>query len=141
VAATQARHYPIHGALFTVNPMAIRRRKPDVYTENERVVVLLRSRRFGLVLCVAVGATVVGSIQLLAHDGDALEKGAQHGVVAFGGSTCLFFFQRGAVAWDDDLLRNSAMALETIVQVGARIGGAAGDAAGGAALAQEEPPL
>ena len=87
--------------------MAIRQRHPTVYTENERRVILLKSHVVGEFICVAVGATVVGSINLLAPDGTEFSKGAQHGYFAFGGSTVLFLFQPGTVAFDGDLIVNS----------------------------------
>ena len=137
LACTQLRSYAVDGALYTVNPMAIRQRHPTVFTENERRVTVLTAPAVGVFAAVAVGATVVGSINLLAADGAALEKGAEHGFFAFGGSTVVLLFQPGAVVWDADLLDNSAQPLETIVRVGTRIGVAAraGDAAEPAAPA------
>lgn len=114
----------IDGEYMTVNPMAVRQ-DVDVYTMNKRHVTILHSRAFGTVTYVAVGATLVGSINPTTHEGDAVRKGdevggamrlraerasagggpliggvsaastAQHGYFAFGGSTILVLFEKG----------------------------------------------
>jgi phosphatidylserine decarboxylase len=137
VTGRTGRRTPIDGALFTVNPIAIRQNVPDVYTENKREVCLVHTRAFGTVAIVAVGATVVGSINITSPDGAYLHKGDEHGYFAFGGSTVLTLFQPGTVIFDSDLVANSAKPLETLVRVGARIGIASGrvpDADGAAAV-------
>ena len=48
--------------------------------------------------------------------------GAQAGTFKFGGSTIVVLFQRGAAAWDADLLENSLQSLETRVLMGERLG-------------------
>ena len=48
----------VDGAYYTVNPMAVRA-DVDVFTENKRTVTELRSRDFGTVAMVCVGATMV----------------------------------------------------------------------------------
>lgn len=59
----------------------------------------------------------------------------QAGYFAFGGSTIVVLFQRGAAAWDADLLANSLQSLETRVLMGERLG----QLGGGAAAAQTAP--
>jgi phosphatidylserine decarboxylase len=82
----------VNGALFTVNPIAIRQ-DINVYTENKRVVSEIHTPSFGTVVLVAVGATIVGSIHHLTEPGSNVTKGDQHGYFAFGGSTILVLFQ------------------------------------------------
>jgi len=125
-AGRLGRRGAIDGALYTVNPIAIRRASPDVYSDNKREVLLLHTRAFGVVAMVAVGATVVGSINIVLPDGSQQPKGACHGYFAFGGSTVLVLLQPGTVAFDADLVRYSATPLETYVRVGERIGVATG---------------
>lgn len=125
VTGKLGRRHAIDGALYTVNPIAIRRNVPDVYTENKREVLLVHTVEYGLVAMVAVGATIVGSINIVLPDGTFQRKGACHGYFAFGGSTVLVLFQRGAVQFDADLVKNSRTPLETLVRVGERIGIAA----------------
>jgi phosphatidylserine decarboxylase len=88
-------HVPIDGDLYTVNPIAVNK-NVNVFTMNKRVVCPLESPEFGTVGMIAVGATMVGSINFLRHEGDKVKKGDQHGYFAFGGSTVLVFFEKGA---------------------------------------------
>jgi phosphatidylserine decarboxylase precursor len=121
VAGEFWRHHSIDGALFTVNPIAVRQAKPGIYTKNKRDVYLIKTREFGLVAMVAVGATVVGSINTVSTLGSFLERGNDHGFFAFGGSTILVLFQPGTVQFDEDLLSNSRRPLETFVRVGNQV--------------------
>jgi len=124
-------HLPVHckvgpsrsfdGALFTVNPIAIRE-DVDVYTENKRNLTVLESEEFGTIVYISVGATMVGSIVLTTTEGKAYHKGDEHGYFAFGGSTVLLLFQPGTVIFDADLLINSSKPIETLVKMGNRIG-------------------
>jgi phosphatidylserine decarboxylase len=104
-----------------VNPIAVRQAKPGIYTKNKRDVYLIKTREFGLVAMVAVGATVVGSINTVSTQGSFLERGNDHGFFAFGGSTILVLFQPGTVQFDEDLLSNSRRPLETFVRVGNQV--------------------
>jgi phosphatidylserine decarboxylase len=122
VTGRLVKRVPIDGALYTVNPIAIRRQNPDVYTENKREVWLIRTRRFGLVALIAVGATIVGSINTVIPEGSFARKGDSHGYFAFGGSTTLVLFQRGTVGWDADLAAYAKGPLETYVRVGEQVG-------------------
>jgi phosphatidylserine decarboxylase len=64
----------------------------------------------------------VGSINFTARVGDAVEKGGELGFFAFGGSSVLVVFPRGAsVSVDADILSNSRVPLETIVKQGEAI--------------------
>lgn len=117
----------VPGILYSVNPVAVTH-PVDVFTENKRVVCQLDSDHHGSVALVAVGATMVGSIHLTAEAaavGSRIERGAGHGEFRFGGSTVILLFERGAVEFDADLLRNSRRQIETIVRCNSRIGVAA----------------
>ncbi|CAJ1362122.1 unnamed protein product, partial [Effrenium voratum] len=63
------------GEYYSVNPIAINHRKVDVLTENCRVVTTLKHPSFGQVAFAAVGATLIGSVELLAEAGAHFEKG------------------------------------------------------------------
>jgi len=102
---------------YTVNPIAIRQ-NVDVYTENKRTTLLLTNTPFGDMLYVAVGATMVGSIQWTVKEGQAVKKGDELGYFAFGGSTLLVFFQKNRAVFDEDLLINSQKPIETLVKLG-----------------------
>jgi phosphatidylserine decarboxylase len=117
---------PIDGTYYTVNPMAVQD-TIDVFTENKRVVVVIKSPTYGKVAFVCIGAMMVGSIQFTGGKvGTVLKKGDEIGYFAFGGSTVVTVFQKNKVTFDADLVRNSAGVIETIVKMGNKIGNANG---------------
>ncbi|KAI0693420.1 phosphatidylserine decarboxylase-domain-containing protein [Cytidiella melzeri] len=111
----------IAGEYYTVNPQAIRTAL-DVYGENARKIVPIESPQFGRVMAVCVGAMMVGSIKTTVNEGDTVKRGQEFGYFAFGGSTIVVLFEKGAVEWDEDLLVNGRACLETLVRVGMGIG-------------------
>ncbi|EGO24192.1 hypothetical protein SERLADRAFT_361384 [Serpula lacrymans var. lacrymans S7.9] len=111
----------ISGEYYTVNPQAIRSAL-DVYGENARKIVPIDSPQFGRVMAVCIGAMMVGSIQTTVQEGDEVKRGQELGYFAFGGSTVVVLFEKGAVQWDEDLLINGRASLETLVRVGMGIG-------------------
>ncbi|KDQ52654.1 hypothetical protein JAAARDRAFT_39909 [Jaapia argillacea MUCL 33604] len=111
----------IPGEYYTVNPQAIRTGL-DVYGENVRKIVPIDSPEFGRVMCVCVGAMMVGTIRTTVEEGQQVKRGQEFGYFAFGGSTIVILFERGVVEWDEDLLINGHACLETLVRVGMGIG-------------------
>lgn len=105
----------IEGEYYTVNPMAIRSAL-DVYGENIRVIVPIDSVRHGRVMVVCVGAMMVGSTVITRKPGEKVNRAEELGYFKFGGSTILLLFEKGQMLWDDDLVDNSAGALETLVK-------------------------
>jgi len=67
---------------------------------------------------------IVGSIQLTGAQevGNHVQKGDELGYFAYGGSTCILLFKKGAMAFDKDLIENSKKGVETLVKMGERIG-------------------
>jgi len=112
---------PIDGALFTVNPYAVNQ-NVNVFTQNKRVVCVLRSPEFGRVILIAVGATMVGSIHFIANPKQNLKKGEGHGYFAFGGSTVMLLFEPNRIQFDKDLLDNTNKQTETLVRVNQSLG-------------------
>ncbi|KZV89476.1 hypothetical protein EXIGLDRAFT_650196 [Exidia glandulosa HHB12029] len=110
--------------LFTVNPQAVNE-DLDVFTGNKRDVVVIRSTIGGVnvpVAFVAVGALLVGAIGWEKQQGDMVKKGEGLGWFQYGGSTCICVFPTGTVAWDEDLLKTSQTGIETLVNIGEKIG-------------------
>ena len=113
-----------------------------MYGENVRKIVPIDSPEFGRVMCVCIGAMMVGSIQTTVKEGDFVKRGDEFGYFAFGthlpcsvsvapsrspfmsvgGSTIVVLFEKGVVEWDEDLLINSRACLETLVRVGMGLG-------------------
>jgi len=118
----------IPGTYFTVNPQAINEAGSlDVFCENRRSVMLLKSAVNATpVAIVAVGAMLVGSIKYVngANEvGTELHRGQCTGAFYYGGSTVIVVYPRGAVVFDEDLLKASTeQEVETLVRVGERIG-------------------
>ncbi len=108
----------VPGKYHSVNPIALLR-YPDVYADNERQM-LACDADFGRFWLVDVGAFGVGTI-VQTYDGDTHAKGDEKGYFKFGGSTIILVAQAGSLAFDADLVRNSADGLETRVRCGERI--------------------
>lgn len=70
----------------------------------------------------ALTSVVVGSILTSVEEGQVVERGDELGYFAFGGSTIVCLFEKGAVQWDEDLLGNGRAAIETLVRMGMGIG-------------------
>lgn len=113
----------IPGEYHSVNPIALLRR-PDVYADNERQVLKCRAA-FGDFWLVDVGAFGVGTI-VQTFAGSRHAKGDEKGFFKFGGSTVILAAAAGTVAFDEDIVRNSAAGLETRVLCRERIGVAPG---------------
>ncbi|GAU49186.1 hypothetical protein TSUD_133800 [Trifolium subterraneum] len=122
VSGTIEQFVNIPGCLFTVNPIAVNSKYCNVFTENKRVVSIISTVDFGKVAFVAIGATMVGSINFTKKKGDYVKKGDEFGYFSFGGSTVICVFEKDSIAIDEDLLSNSTRSLETLVTVGMRLG-------------------
>ncbi|ABN64912.2 phosphatidylserine decarboxylase, partial [Scheffersomyces stipitis CBS 6054] len=111
----------IDGEYYTVNPMAIRS-ELDVFGENVRAIIPIKTDHFGTVIMVAVGAMMVGSIVLTVGEGDAVKRGDEIGYFKFGGSTIILLFEKRFFKFDSDLVNNSKSCVETLIRVGQSIG-------------------
>eukprot|EP00479_Gromia_sphaerica_P010178 TRINITY_DN4585_c0_g1_i1.p1 TRINITY_DN4585_c0_g1~~TRINITY_DN4585_c0_g1_i1.p1 ORF type:complete len:119 (-),score=16.24 TRINITY_DN4585_c0_g1_i1:152-475(-) len=67
VSGTVVRMAEISGKLYSVNPLAVNR-PVNVFTENKRVLIEIRTAEYGSVVLVVVGAVLVGSCVIF--DGD-----------------------------------------------------------------------
>ncbi len=108
----------IPGLYHSVSPIALVRR-PDVYADNERQIVKCRAP-FGAFWMVDVGAFGVGTI-VQTYAGERHRKGDERGYFKFGGSTVVIVVPSGALAFDEDLVANSARGLETRIRCAERI--------------------
>lgn len=123
-------HFPVSGSpgpttivpglLHSVSPYALEQKIP-VYALNKRSLCTLQSEQFGEVLLMEVGALCVGSMVQTYQAGSQVLCGEEKGYFKFGGSTVIFFFRKNTVAFDEDLLRNSAKGVETMVKMGEKI--------------------
>lgn len=121
VSGTPGESRLIDGWLYSVSPVALRRRLRYL-VENKRVVTLIETPNFGTVAMVEVGATNVGSIQQSFVPGRAVQKGEEKGLFAFGGSCVITIFQKNRIRFDADVVAQSAQQIETFARMGDRLG-------------------
>ena len=109
----------IPGVLHTVSP-AVYDRCP-VYKENAREYCTIRTKTFGEILMMEVGALLVGKI--VNHPVEKwVRRGMEKGYFQFGGSTIIVLVKEGCLQVDADILENSRQNCETIVKYGEIIG-------------------
>ena len=110
----------IDGTYHSVNPVALAC-VPDVFHRNRRSVCELTTPAFGRIAYIEVGAINVASI-VQTHSIGPCERGQEKGFFQFGGSTVVLLFEPGAIAFDSDLVADSAAGLEVHVRTGAGVG-------------------
>ncbi|HTL69525.1 MAG TPA: archaetidylserine decarboxylase [Lacunisphaera sp.] len=125
VAGTPGEARLINGWLYSVSPIALRRNLGYLW-ENKRMVTTIESPRFGGVLMVEIGATMVGSIVQTYVPGRAVAKGEEKGLFKFGGSCVVTIFRRGSIRFDADLVKASADEMEAYAKMGESLGRAGG---------------
>lgn len=115
----KSKNIKIHGVFHTVNPIA--NDVYPIYKENTREYSLLKTEKFGTILMMEVGALLVGKIENH-HEEKEVKRGEEKGNFAFGGSTIILLTQKDKVKVDQDILKNTECAYETVVKMGERIG-------------------
>lgn len=108
----------IKGVLHTINPIAFKRYK--VFSENHRVVSLLKTKNFKEVLYIEVGALNIGKINN--NNIKEFKKGMEKGYFSFGASTVILIFKENTITIDEDILANSKSDIETKILYGEKIG-------------------
>lgn len=115
----KTRNFYIQGQFHTVNPIA--NDFAPIYKENTREYTLIKTKEFGTILQMEVGAMLVGKISN--YEGKAfVKKGKEKGRFEFGGSTVVLLLDQTKVCLDEDLFENTQKGYETIVRMGERIG-------------------
>lgn len=107
----------INGPLYSVSPIALRKR-PSILWENKREITTLRTSRLGNVLLLEVGATCVGSIVQTFTPDAAISKGDEKGYFRFGGSCFITIFEPGKIRFSDDLIEHSKAGREVYARMG-----------------------
>lgn len=103
----------IPGKFFSVNPETVKS-VPNLFAKNERVVNIFETR-VGKVAVIFVGAMIVGSIVMLAKEGDEVEKGQELGYFQLG-STVILLFQENQIDFCSHFAKN------TVLKMGEKIG-------------------
>lgn len=109
----------INGVLHTVRPISYE--SYNVYKMNSREYTLMKTKNFGNVIQIEVGALFVGCIT---NDNKSREfkRGEQKGMFQFGGSTIVMLFEKNSIVIDESIYRNTQDNKETIVKMGYKIG-------------------
>lgn len=110
----------IAGPLFSVSPIALRRRL-DYLASNKRSVTVLEKSPAGGVVIIEIGATCVGSIVQTSGAG-TVKRGAEKGMFRFGGSCVVTVFEPGRVLLADDLLSQTRDGRELYAHMGDSMG-------------------
>lgn len=110
----------INGFLYSVNPMALRK-KISVFWENKRYLTVLQNEKIGDVLQLMVGATCVGSVHWTSNIGKSLKKGDEQGYFSFGGSCVITIFPPSSIIFRTDLCEKSSKGIETYGMMGEKM--------------------
>lgn len=105
----------INGRLHTVSDSSS---KYKIFKENYREYSILDTSNFGKIIYMEVGALLVGKI--INHNYEDFKRGMEKGYFLPGGSTIILVLNNIKV--DDDIMKQSINNIETIVDVGERIG-------------------
>ena len=117
----KSRQRKIRGVLHTVNPVA--NDYYPIYKMNSREYCLLKTKEFGTILLMEVGALMVGKINNHEEDSAQVKRGDEKGMFEFGGSTIVVMTEPGMAEPDKDIIHNTKAQAETLVKMGEPIGG------------------
>ncbi|MBS0626687.1 MAG: phosphatidylserine decarboxylase [Verrucomicrobia bacterium] len=118
---TPSNPLPIEGPLYSVNPLALRKRI-EILAQNKRQLTTLQTKDFGRVLFIEVGATCVGSIHQTFVPDKPCEIGQEKGYFSFGGSSLVLLFEPGSITFDQDLIDASKDKVEILGLMGQTLG-------------------
>lgn len=113
------KRWKIRGELHTVRAIS---EKYRVFSRNTREISVLKTRHFGMVTQIEVGAMLTGKIRN--HPITEFAKGEEKGYFEYGGSTVILLFpklENGFIEPDPDILENSKNGIETLVELGERV--------------------
>ena len=116
---TKSKNYFIKGKLHTVRPIALE--SVPVFKRNCREFTVLRTKNFGDVTQMEVGAMMVGKIKNH-HDGGEHKRGEEKGMFLYGGSTVVVFLEKDKVNIDKVYFDATERGEEIDVLMGQKIG-------------------
>lgn len=111
----------IQGSFYSVNPIALKKRF-SILSENRRFLTEIENKLFGTILYVEIGATFVGSVHQTYLPEKPVQKGDEKGYFEFGASCIVLLFEKGSIAFDEDLIKNTEQGLETRLLYGESLG-------------------
>ena len=104
----------INGVLHTVQPLAFKKYK--VFSENDREVTFLNTKKYGEMAYIEVGAMMIGKI--VNGKVTKFKRGEEKGHFEFGGSTVILLFKKDQIKINKKIIENSKKEIETIVKLG-----------------------
>ena len=111
----------IPGQLHSVRPIALE--KYPVFIRNCREYTVMRTKHFGTVTQIEVGALLVGKI-VNHHGFYSSKRGEEKGMFEYGGSTIILLFEKNRVVLPESYFSDSDQGRETLVRLGEKIGSA-----------------
>lgn len=111
----------INGDLFSVNPIALRR-KISIFWQNKRYLNILENDHIGKIVQILIGATCVGTVHFTAQENSLVRKGEEFGYFSFGGSCVITIFPENSVSFNEELLKYSAQGYECYFKMGQYLG-------------------
>lgn len=108
----------IKGKFHTVNPIVYD--KYEVFKENTREYSVLKTKRFGKVIYMQVGALLVGKINN--YNKKSFKMKEEAGYFSYGGSTCILIFEKDTIKINKNILNKSKKNIEVNVKYGEKIG-------------------
>ena len=118
---TTVESFPLHGPLNSTNPIAYRY-KPDIFVTNERRVSLLKTKNFGFLAYIEVGAMCVGQITQSHPTPSNFKRGDEKGYFLIGGSTVILLGEPGKWQPTSDILEQTKFNRETKIRLGEPVG-------------------
>lgn len=118
---TVLRHRKISGKLHCVRPIALR--EIPVFAQNSREYQLIRTKKFGLMVQMEIGALLVGKIcnERLTMETNHVHAREEKGYFEFGGSTIILLLEKDAVRFREKLYERTNEDGEIPVRAGERI--------------------
>ena len=110
----------IKGKLHTVRPIAVNRY--PVFVQNSREYTIIKTKNFGRVAQIEVGALMIGKIKNHLKSGSVI-KGTEKGMFLYGGSTIVLLFEKDKVCIPEKYFEETENDREVIVKYGSKIGG------------------
>lgn len=111
------RKYSVKGKLHTVSSIS---KEHKIYRQNSRVVNLLETCNFGEVVCIEVGALLVGKIRN--YRTKSFSRGMEKGYFELGGSTIIMLFKNESIELDEDIIQANNNDMEVKLRMGEKIG-------------------
>lgn len=109
----------IAGKLHTVRPIALY--NVPVFAENSREYTVIKTKNFGKIVQMEVGAMLVGKINNY-HGRYEFVRGVEKGCFLYGGSTVILLLRKDKAVLDDKIFAATRAGEETPVKMGEKIG-------------------